>query len=87
MESEVTVQTSNPLPQLDTSEPPPGSDRRAFMMRSAMAAAIATLTGRPMAAFAQTPATSPQASVKLDPSLDVVKKSKGPVMTLIDECF
>ena len=78
---------NNPVPQLDTSEPPAGSDRRAFMVRSAMAAAIATLTGRPIAAFAQTPATSPQDSVKLDPSLDVVKKSKGPVMTLVDEFY
>ena len=57
------------------------------MMRSAMATAIATLTGRPIAAFAAAPATSPQASVKLDPSLDVVKKSKGPVMTLVDEFY
>jgi len=87
MARDVAVENSNPIPQLDTSEPPPGSDRRAFMMRSALAAAIATLTGRPIAAFAQTPATSPQASVKLDPSLDVVKKSKGPVMTLVDEFY
>ena len=87
MASEVALEHCNPLPQLDMSEPPPGSDRRAFMVRSAMAAAIATLTGRPIAAFADTPATSPQASVKLDPSLDVVKRSKGPVMTLIDEFY
>jgi L-serine dehydratase len=57
------------------------------MVRSAMAAAIATLTGQPIAAFAQTPATSPHDSVKLSPSLDVVKKSKGPVMTLADEFY
>ena len=47
MEKEVASH-SVPVPQVDTSEPPPGSDRRAFMMRSAMAAAIATLTGRPV---------------------------------------
>jgi L-serine dehydratase len=87
MASEIALDNSNPVPQLDTSEPPPGSDRRAFMVRSAMAAAIATLTGRPIAAYAATPATSPQASVKLDPRLDVVKKSKGPVMTLVDEFY
>src|SRR5204863_5631259 len=81
------IENCNPLPQLDFSEPPPGSDRRAFMVRSAMAAAIATLTGRPIAAYADTPATSPQSSVKLDPSLDVVKRSKGPVMTLVDEFY
>lgn len=86
MENEVASH-SVPVPQLDTSEPPPGSDRRAFMMRSAMAAAIATLTGRPIAAYAAQPATSPQASVQLDPNLDVVKRSKGPVMTLVDEFY
>jgi L-serine dehydratase len=77
-------------PDLDMSEPPPGSDRRAFMMRSALAAAIAALTGKPIAAYAATPAKAPggaAASVKLDPKLDVVAKSKGPVMTLIDEFY
>jgi L-serine dehydratase len=74
------------LPQLDFSEPPAGSDRRAFMMRSALAVAIASLTGRPIAAFAQTPAKDPQ-PVSLDPNLDVVKRSKGPVMTLVDEFY
>src|SRR5262249_24596904 len=74
-----------PLPQLDLTEPPQGSDRRAFMMRSALAAAIATLTGRPLAAFADTPAKAP--SPKLDPKLDVVRKSKGPVMTTLEEFY
>jgi L-serine dehydratase len=37
---------SLPLPQLDLSEPPAGSDRRAFMMRSSLAIAIGALTGR-----------------------------------------
>jgi len=72
-------------PQLDLTEPPAGSDRRAFMMRSALAVAIASLTGRPIAAFAQTPA-APQ-RVKLDPNLNVVKKSKGPIVTTVDEFY
>ena len=50
------LEDTPPLPELDLTEPPPGSDRRAFMMRSALAAAIATLTGRPMAALADAPA-------------------------------
>jgi len=74
-----------PLPELDRTEPPQGSDRRSFMMRSALAAAIASLTGRPMAAFADTPAKAP--TVKLDPKLDVVRKSKGPVMTTLEEFY
>ena len=32
---------------LNICEMPPGSDRRAFMMRSALAISIASLTGRP----------------------------------------
>ena len=68
-----TERTQYPTPELDHSEPPAGSDRRAFMMRSALVAAVAALTGRPMAAHAQTPAKAPP----LDPKLDVVRKSKG----------
>jgi L-serine dehydratase len=75
------------VPQLDFAEPPPGSDRRAFMMRSALALAIATLTNRPVAAFAQTAAQAPPQGTKLDPSLNVVKSSKGPVMTTADEFY
>src|SRR6185369_11680648 len=83
MDTKDVPERMNVLPELDLSEPPLGSDRRAFMMRSALAAAIATLTGRPMAAIAQTPAQAPP----LDPKLDVVRKSKGPVMTTVEEFY
>ena len=76
-----------PLPKLDFTEPPAGSDRRAFMMRSSLAVAVAALTGRPIAAFSQTPAKAPHQQVKLDPNLDVVKRSKGPVMTTVEEFY
>jgi L-serine dehydratase len=79
------TERTGPLPELDFSEPPPGSDRRAFMMRSALAVAVAALTGRPIAAIAQTPAAAP--AVPLDPKLDVAKKSKGPVMTTLEEFY
>jgi L-serine dehydratase len=68
---------------LNICEMPPGSDRRAFMMRSALAISIATLTGRPIAAIAAQPAKAPP----LDPNLNVVKKSKGPVMTTVEEFY
>jgi L-serine dehydratase len=55
------------------------------MMRSALAVAIAALTGRPVAAIAQTPAPAP--AVPLDPNLQVVKASKGPVLTMVDEFY
>ena len=77
----------HPVPELDFSDPPVESDRRAFMMRSSLALAIAALTGRPIAAFADTPAKTPHQAVKLDPSLDVVKRSKGPVMTTVEEFY
>src|SRR6187402_1647781 len=79
------------VPELDLSEPPLGSDRRAFMMRSALATAMAVLAGRPATAFAQapfaSPALDPVVNVELDPNLEVVRRSKGPVMTLIDEFY
>src|SRR3569832_1063537 len=75
------------VPDLDLSEPPRGSDRRSFMMRSALATAVAALTGRPLAAFAQSPAKPPPASTALNPALDVVKKSKGPILTTVEEFY
>ena len=56
-------------------------------MRSALASAIATLTGNPIAAFANVPAAAPNLPVTLDPNLNVVKQAKGPVMTMIDEFY
>jgi L-serine dehydratase len=76
------------VPVLDYSEPPAGSDRRAFMMRSSLALAVAALTGCKPADISKAPAKSPGgAAVSLDPNLDVVKKSKGPVITTIDEFY
>jgi L-serine dehydratase len=74
-----------PTPQLERREAPPGSDRRSFMMRSALASAIIALGGRPNPAFAIVPAKAPLTN--LDPNLNVVKQTKGPVMTLIDEFY
>jgi L-serine dehydratase len=79
------------VPELDFTEPPLGSDRRAFMMRSALVSAMAVLAGRPMTALAQapfaSPALDPVVNVGVDPNLDVVRRSKGPIMTLIDEFY
>ena len=55
------------------------------MMRSALATAIAALTGRPIAAFAQEAATAPP--VNVDPNLDVVRRSRGPIQTTVDEFY
>jgi L-serine dehydratase len=76
-------------PDLDQSEPPPGSDRRAFMMRSAMALAVASLTGCQPKDVSQQAAKAPPMpqTPALDPNLDVVAKSKGPIVTLVDEFY
>jgi L-serine dehydratase len=70
-------------------------DRRAFMMRSAMIGAVSVLSGcapsspeeTATKAATATPPPIPQAAPPLSPDLDVVKKSKGPVMTTIDEFY
>ena len=71
---------------------PEGIDRRAFLMRSALIGAVAVLTGAPPASPAETAkkaatATTPKPKTALSPDLDVVKKSKGPVMTTVDEFY
>src|SRR5262245_19866017 len=75
------------LPELDYSEPPANSDRRTFMVRSAMATAIAALGGTPNALWAQAAAQPPLSGGNLSPDLQVVKNEKGPVMTLVDEFY
>jgi len=61
-------------------------------MRSALIGAVAVLTGAPPASPAETAkkaatATTPKPKTALSPDLDVVKKSKGPVMTTVDEFY
>ena len=83
-------------------EVPDGVDRRKFIMRSAVISAAAVLNGctrtetertapPPAPATPETSGTAGTAgaaeSVKLSSDLDVVKKSKGPVMTTVDEFY
>ena len=77
----------------DTPELPAGMDRRDFVMRSAMISAMAVLTGAPPLTAQQTAQKAAQGGAKAAPkvplsnNLDVVKKSKGPIMTVIDEFY
>ncbi len=87
MDSETRGSNELLIPELDFSDPPAGSDRRTFMMRSAMATAIVALGGTTNPLWAQAPAGAPIGSAPTDPNLEVVKKSKGPVMTLVDEFY
>jgi len=71
---------------------PRGVDRRSFLMRSAVIGAAAVMTGKVVtpearAAQAAKEAGAPKLGATLSPNLDVVKKSKGPVMTVLDEFY
>jgi L-serine dehydratase len=69
---------------------PEGVDRRTFMMRSAVMGAAAVITGSVVPtsqAVAAAPAKPAPPTVKLSPELDVVKKSKGPIMTTLEEFY
>jgi L-serine dehydratase len=80
-----------PLPA--DSVTPPGIDRRSFIIRNAVIGAAAVMTGRTWtpearAAQAAKEAGAPKlGSSPLSPDLEVVKKSKGPVMTVVDEFY
>ena len=68
---------------------PPGVDRRAFLMRSAIIGSAAVIAGCSVPdkekKAAATRRLRPAGAVSAD--LDVVKKSKGPVMTTLDEFY
>jgi L-serine dehydratase len=80
------------LEDLKTEDMPKGIDRRKFLMRSAVVGAAAVITGckpaekQEQVAAAQAP-PPPKPTTGMAADLDVVKKSKGPVMTLIDEFY
>ena len=78
------------VPEAETAALPPGFDRRAFMMRSAVVGAAAVITGctpkaEQQSLTATAPAPAPTPALAAD--LDVVKKSKGPVMTVLEEFY
>jgi L-serine dehydratase len=78
---------------IDTEDLPAGVDRRSFLMRSAVVGAAAVLTGRSVSAEEQKAKASAEAArprrlaTEMSPSLEVVKKSKGPVMTTLEEFY
>lgn len=71
---------------------PSGVDRRSFFMRSGVIGAAAVMTGttwtpEARAAQAAKEAAQPKLGTTMSPDLDVVKRSKGPVMTVVDEFY
>ena len=65
---------------------PLGWDRRAFLMRSALAGSLAVINGCAPVDPAKTPAAKAPAAPK-ERDLDVTRRAKGPVMTVIDEFY
>ena len=93
MKTESSETQSELFPNLPV-EPalPPGVDRRTFLIRNAVIGAAAVMTGRAWtpearAQQAAKEAATPKLGSKLSPDLDVSKKSKGPIMTVIDEFY
>ncbi len=79
-----------PIDEAFPTEVPPGVDRRTFMMRSAVISSAAVITGCTPTEKQQTAAASappPVVKGNVSPDLDVVKKSKGPVMTTLEEFY
>ena len=80
-----------PENELTASDVPPGVDRRAFMMRSALFGATAVLTGcapsKPETAEPPPAAALQQVASRVSPDLEVVKKAKAPIMTTLDEFY
>jgi L-serine dehydratase len=68
---------------------PAGVDRPAFIPRSAAISGAAVMTGSSVSEKAKEVGTKPPAAAagKVSPDLEVVKKSKGPVMTTLDEFY
>ncbi len=72
--------------ELITNNTPPGIDRRAFLMRNTAIGAAAVMTGCSVAEKTNQVSAPPQTG-NLSPDLDVVKRSKGPVMTTLEEFY
>src|SRR5690349_2097567 len=80
-----------PAPLVESAVPP-DIDRRSFFMRNAFIGAAAAMTGtawtpEARAAQAAKEAAQPKLGATMSPDLEVVKKSKGPVMTVVDEFY
>src|SRR5262249_9497488 len=94
---DVTMSTSTRDDQLFPVSPlipdlPSNIDRRSFLMRNAAIGAAAVMTGSPWtpearAQQAAKEAEAPKLGATLSPNLDVVKKSQGSVMTVLEEFY
>jgi L-serine dehydratase len=86
---------------LEPTDVPAGVDRRTFLVRNAVIGASAVMTGATWTPEARAAQAAKEASAAkpaaksgaklgaspLSPDLDVVKRSKGPIMTVVDEFY
>src|SRR5436189_4031371 len=84
-----TAPQDEPIPTPDTEA---GVDRRSFLMRNAVIGAAAVMTGttwtpEARAEQAAKEAGAPKLGATLSPDLDVVAKSKGPIITVLEEFY
>jgi L-serine dehydratase len=88
--SSIDDESTNPL-NIELPEAPAGSDRRAFLVRSAMVGAVTVLAGCAPATKEEVAAKAanapPPPKPNVSPELNVVKESKGPVMTTAEEFY
>src|SRR5438067_12884464 len=96
MSSTSSANNDNLFPELPAeSNLPENIDRRTFIIRNAVIGAAAAMTGTVWTAEARAqqaakeaaakPPLPPLDSTSMSQDLDVVKRSKGPVMTVLDE--
>jgi L-serine dehydratase len=98
MNQEPSANNDNPFPELPVTPGLPGNiDRRTFLIRNAVIGAAAVMTGttwtlearaqQAQAEAAKKAAGAPPLGATMSPDLNVVKQSKGPVMTVADEFY
>src|SRR6478752_8787759 len=93
MSPEPNSHGNSPTPDVPAAADAPSNiDRRTFLMRNAVIGAAAVMTSRTWtpearAAQAAKEAAEPKLGTTLSPDLDIVRQSKGPVMTVLDEFY
>src|SRR5262245_20281376 len=98
MSKKSSDKNDNPFPEFSAElNLPENIDRRTFLIRNAVIGAAAAMTGTIWTSEARAaqaakeaaarPTRPPLDSTSMSPDLDVVKRSKGPVMTILEEFY
>src|SRR6185295_11336474 len=90
----MSTNTSNNDKAPENPNLPDHIDRRTFLIRNAVIGAAAVMTGKVWTPEARAAQAAKESTAKpklnsssISPDLDVVKRSKGPVMTVLDEFY